>query len=191
MVTSCISIYLGALQSVPLKTPARLSIFLVFVRATMVFPLQSLLIATLSIVLGGHYSGVWSVPKREQVQEVDAARWECHPFLPKLFIETPPDAQNPLVKDASRKLDEFLIERFSRGDIDSLSVAVVASGGPIFERNYGVMRGNETGSAKTTSDSMYRIASVSKLFTLLEGFILEQKGLISWWVSKHRTQSSV
>lgn len=177
----------GAAVSVRLShdsAQAHFDLALVFMRSTTVFPLQSLLIAILSVVLGGHYSGIWSLPKHEKTQldEVDVDRWGCHPFLPTLFAETPPEVQNPLIREASRKLDKFLSERFSRGDIDSLSVAVVTSGGPVFERNYGVMRGNETGSAKTTSNSMYRIASVSKLFTALEGFILEQKGLLSWRV---------
>lgn len=149
---------------------------------TMVASLQSFLVAALAVALGGHYSGYWSLPTRQWTTPTaaESARLECHPFLTPLFVESPPDAYDPLIQDASRKLDKFLRRRFSQGDIDSLSFAVVTSSGPIFEKNYGVMRGNETGSAKTTSHSMYRIASVSKLFTALEGFILEQKGALAW-----------
>lgn len=153
----------------------------------MVVPLQSVFVAVLAVALGGHYSGYWTFPSRHQTVSTaeETARLECHPFLPPLFAETPPSVDDPLMKEASKKLDKFLTQRFSKGDIDSLSFAVVTSNGPVFERNYGVMRGNETGSAQTTSHSTYRIASVSKLFTLLEGFILEQKGALSWLASLH------
>ena len=67
------------------------------------------------------------------------------------------------------------------GDIDSLSVAVVTSNGTLYERNFGVMRGNESDTSPlTNSHSVYRIASVAKIFTALEGLILERKGIISW-----------
>ncbi|THH18804.1 hypothetical protein EW146_g2249, partial [Bondarzewia mesenterica] len=140
---------------------------------------QSIVVGLLSVLIGGHYSGLWTFPTRHVVPE-DATRWECRPFLPNVFAETPPPADHPLVRDASSRLDGFLSSRFAKGDIDSLSVAVVTSKGPVFEKNFGVMRANESDSPKTTSHSMYRLASVSKLFTTLEGLMLDQKGAISW-----------
>lgn len=49
---------------------------------------------------------------------------------------------------------------------------------PLFEENWGTVRGNESelDAPETTSRSMYRITSVSKLFPVLEGIPLEQKG---------------
>ena len=69
------------------------------------------------------------------------------------------------------------------GSRNSLSIAIVTSDGVLFEKNWGVIRGNESAtSPPTTSHSQYRIASVSKLFTALEGLILEERGIISWCV---------
>lgn len=150
----------------------------------MVLSLQSILIAVLSIVIGAHYSGIWTFPthRDQTLSATDIAKLECHPFLPPLFAETPPAPNNPLIVEANQKLDDFLLSRFSKGDIDSLSVTVVSSDGPLYEKNFGVLRTNETESRKTDSHSMYRIASVTKLFTMIEALILEQKGVLSLYV---------
>ena len=90
-----------------------------------------------------------------------------------------------VAKENGKSLDagDFFTKRFYKGDIDSLSMAVVTSNGILFEKNWGVTRGNESAtSPPTTSHSQYRIASVSKLFTALEGLILEEKGIILWYV---------
>lgn len=125
---------------------------------------------------------------------VDQERFHCRPFLPHLFSTHPPSISDPSIKAASQDLHKFLSKRFAKGDIDSLSVAVVTSEGAIFEENWGVLRANESVPAgvrggkersKTTSDSVYRIASVAKFFVALEGHILVQRGVISWSVNSH------
>ncbi|KAI0648780.1 beta-lactamase/transpeptidase-like protein [Trametes meyenii] len=139
---------------------------------------SSLFFALLSILLGGLYSKYWRDSPVSLVDDVE--RWSCRPFLPNIFAETPPSAEHPAIRGATRVVDEYFLDRFSKGDIDSLSVAVVTSEGALYERNFGTTRGNETNGPKTTSHSIYRLASVSKLFAILEGLILEEKGVISW-----------
>ncbi|KAH9941734.1 beta-lactamase/transpeptidase-like protein [Epithele typhae] len=111
----------------------------------------------------------------------------CRPFLPKVFVDAPPTASHPLIRDATQALDAYLATRFHSEAIDTLSVGAVTSNGVLYEHNFGVLRANETGSAPVDSHSMYRIASVSKMFTVLEGMILEQRGVLSWddRVDKH------
>ena len=119
--------------------------------------------------------GLWS---SQAGNETD--RWTCRPFLPTLFVETPPSPGHPAIRDATKALDDYFASKYAQGGIDSLSVAVVTSEGALYEKNFGVLRANETHSPPTTSHSSYRIASISKLFTVLEGFILEQRGVILW-----------
>ncbi|OCH88784.1 beta-lactamase/transpeptidase-like protein [Obba rivulosa] len=108
-------------------------------------------------------------------------RINCFPFLPKLFTETPPPADDPFIQTAAQQVHQYLSDRFSVGDISSLSVAVVTADGAVFEENYGVMRANESDTSPPTHrHSMYRVASVSKLFAVLEGHVLAQKGVLSW-----------
>ncbi len=126
-------------------------------------------------------SNLWSSPASPPPN--DTERWNCRPFLPTLFVETPPSPGHPAIRAATKLLDDYLASKYAQGSIDSLSIAVITSAGTLYERNFGVLRANETNSPPTTSHSSYRIASVSKLFTVLEGFILEQRGVISWCVT--------
>ncbi|TCD61213.1 hypothetical protein EIP91_008782 [Steccherinum ochraceum] len=139
--------------------------------------LSSLLAAVVAAILGNRYNGALPPSKYD-----DAPQLGCHPFLPPLFVETPPAASHPTaVLAASRTLEDLFATRFAKGDIDSLSVAVITSEGALYERNFGLLRGNESKtSPSTTSDASYRIASISKMFMTYEGFILQQKSRLSW-----------
>lgn len=144
-----------------------------------------------ALAIGAHYTHLWTIPTRSSsipsfpvAQPNDAEKYTCRPFLPKLLVKTPPSADHPIIQRGSERLGDYFAKRFAKGDIDSLSIAVVSSNGSLFEQNYGVLRGNETAtSPPTTRHSMYRIASISKLFAVLQGLVLEQRGVISWYVS--------
>ncbi|KAJ7188877.1 beta-lactamase/transpeptidase-like protein [Mycena filopes] len=146
--------------------------------------------ATIAVALASYYSGHWNLPDslptsfRQILGNIldYPEKFNCRPFLPTLPVgiaPIPPDHRG--IAAASRELGKFLVDRFAHGDIDSLSVAVVSADRVLFEGNYGVIRGNESDSSPpTTSDSVYRLASVSKLFVVLEGHILAEKGALSW-----------
>ncbi|KAJ7108460.1 beta-lactamase/transpeptidase-like protein [Mycena crocata] len=149
----------------------------------MVSALPGAIFGLLSVAVGSYYSGYWSPGSLllHSATEDNTEKFNCRPFLPKIFAEHPPLPDHFSLAAASQQLGQFLAARFSQGDIDSLSVAVVSANDVLFEGNYGVVRGNETQSSPpTTSDSMYRIASVSKLFNVLEGHILAERGALSW-----------
>ena len=140
------------------------------------------LFATTTVVslLGANYVGIFTTKPFRTWRANDDPRWNCHPFLPPLLVQQPPSAAHPKILEATRDLYHRLSERFEELEIDSLSVAVVTSAGPIFEHNWGILRANESVSEPVTSHSIYRIASVSKLFAALEGWVLQQKGRMSW-----------
>lgn len=142
--------------------------------------LWAIAVLAVSLIYGSQQSGVLSKLKILQ-NALETERWSCKPFLPNLHVMSPPPPYHPAIRKATDKLDEYFKGRFAKGDIDGLSVAVVTSTGTLYEKNLGVMRGNETATSPLmTSHSIHRIASVSKLFTVLEGLTLEQKGFISW-----------
>ena len=70
--------------------------------------------------------------------------------------------------------------------MDSLAVAVVTPAGPIYEAFRGPIRANESSwpgrGADVDGDSIFRIASVSKLFASLEALILRDRGALNLWV---------
>lgn len=159
-------------------------------------PVQSILVGLAAAAIGAHYADLWKIPTRSGTLDTPAVtdethKYTCLPFLPNLLAENPPAVDHPLIQGASSRLRKHFDERFLKRDIDSLSIAVVASNGSLFEQNYGVMRGNETESPSTTSHSQYRIASVSKLFLVLQGLLMEQRGIISWYVNIYTTLNNI
>lgn len=104
------------------------------------------------------------------------------PFpLPNYLLKEQPlqPDEGPLAR-SSRKLHAFISERVSHPDIDSLSIAIVTPAGTLFEQSYGVLRANETASKRPVSrNSIYRIASITKMFTMLETLILRERGALN------------
>ncbi|KAF9454094.1 beta-lactamase/transpeptidase-like protein [Macrolepiota fuliginosa MF-IS2] len=103
------------------------------------------------------------------------------PFpLPNHLLKQQPlqHGEGPLTK-SSKKLHAYLSERTSHSDIDSLSIAIVTPSGTVFEHSYGVLKANETVSERPiSSNSIYRIASITKMFTMLETLILRERGVL-------------
>lgn len=107
---------------------------------------------------------------------------QCHAPLPSfLTINAPSGAETPL-QEAFGQLDSVLQRYFDKGGIDSLSVAVVVSEGSLYEGFWGKRRANESSVGRETTvdrNSIYRLASISKLFTALETLILRDRGVLS------------
>lgn len=107
----------------------------------------------------------------------------CSPPLPDLLSNYSVDASHPLVVSASIALDAFFSARASEEDIDSISISIVTPFGPVFEQSYGVLKANETKQGVVDRHAIYRIASISKMFTVLETLILRERGLLNWYAS--------
>ena len=110
----------------------------------------------------------------------------CKVPLPNLLAYDPPTGQEALLQEASLLLDGYFAHRATYPDIDSLAVAVVTPSGTVFECAYGILRANESEPDKygaVDSDSIYRIASITKMFTVLETLILRERGVLNWYVS--------
>ncbi|KAJ7161374.1 beta-lactamase/transpeptidase-like protein [Mycena crocata] len=106
----------------------------------------------------------------------------CSAPLPTLLASHPPGREAPGLKAAAQSLDEFISIRAAQPDIDSLSLAVVTANGAIFEAGYGV-RANESEAqnfGSVSRNSIYRIASITKMFTVLETLILRERGILNW-----------
>jgi hypothetical protein len=106
----------------------------------------------------------------------------CKPYLP---------ASRTLLEDASRAdpgfnkrgrlLDHTLRARLLVGDIDSLVVGVVGPTGLLRSKGYGISRANESDATELLNEhSIYRIASVSRLYATLVTFIQRDRGDLNW-----------
>ena len=147
------------------------------------------LILFCSIYIAGYYNALSCFP---------LPSWLPSPFpcqTPKLPICRPPlpvfktlgqvhpnPHSDPHIRRAAAKLDAWLKKLVSNAYVDSVSVAVVTPDGPVFSKGYGARRANETGPGRGEVDenTIYRIASVSKLFTALELWILKERGCVKW-----------
>ena len=108
----------------------------------------------------------------------------CHPPLPNLLAYNPPKADDSILSELLLRVDEHLEKLAAGNDTDSISVSIVTSNGPLYEKGFGVARANETEPLRRSPpnrNSIYRIASVSKLFTVLETLILRQRGVLHWY----------
>ncbi|KAG8987010.1 hypothetical protein FRB93_004978 [Tulasnella sp. JGI-2019a] len=106
----------------------------------------------------------------------------CHPPLPPPVPLSSHDTTSLPFRIAARSLRGFLESEALQNNTDSLTVGVITPAGLIFNQAYGLQRANEThGSQKPLDlDSLYRIASVSKMFCVLELMILKEGHLVDW-----------
>ena len=112
----------------------------------------------------------------------------CRPPLPPLKPQALDPGNSNIIKQASCKFDKYMKKFASLDGVDSVTVAIVTPDGPVFSKGYGVRRANETGvqREKVDEDTIYRLASVSKMFTVLELWILEEQGALKWYVTSLR-----
>lgn len=170
--------------AVPQPPPKTHSLFKWIVLLTLVFTLTTFLnapgfVSNVSLFTNKFTTSVWEVKFGSGVT--------CHAPAPNLFAYHPPRLSNERIVKASKDLDKYLSDRASKSDIDSISVSVVTAAGPIFEGGYGTLKANETDTnpddvRPVDRDSIYRIASISKMFTVLETLILRERGVLNWWV---------
>jgi CubicO group peptidase (beta-lactamase class C family) len=131
-----------------------------------------------------HMASLMPTLVRNTTNDTKASR-QCRPPLPNLFAENPIQADQPEIKAALERVDEFVRKSFVASQIDGLAVGIVTPNGAIYEAGMGALKANETDPQKRgmiDRNSIFRIASGSKLFVALETFILREKGALQWFV---------
>ncbi|KAJ2935272.1 hypothetical protein H1R20_g1822, partial [Candolleomyces eurysporus] len=104
------------------------------------------------------------------------------PLPSNLLTDRPVQRDNPDFQKAAESLRQHFSARTSQADIDSLAIAVVTPAGVVFEEGYGVLKANDTSGKQYAVDghSIYRIASVTKVFTVFETLLLRERGLLDF-----------
>ncbi|KAK6331297.1 hypothetical protein TWF730_004383 [Orbilia blumenaviensis] len=105
-------------------------------------------------------------------------QWKCVPPPPPFLLDDPRVMQHPAIKFALAQLGVTLkADTFSIKDAISISI-VHSSKGKIYEFHKGRKRLNESAYASPApvdGDSIYRIASISKVFAVLEALVLSRE----------------
>ncbi|KAF9048731.1 beta-lactamase/transpeptidase-like protein [Panaeolus papilionaceus] len=107
----------------------------------------------------------------------------CPPPSTHILAYHPVSRDDEAIKSVTDKADEILAQVVQEPTVDSIAFALVGPDGVLFEKGYGILRANETDVSKQGSidrDSIYRIASISKMFTVLETLVLREKGVLNW-----------
>lgn len=108
----------------------------------------------------------------------------CVPDVPQALLTHPQIVEHPVMLDAFNKVEEFLQKPYGgNATRDGLSFAIVhaSSSTPIYTFNAGALKFNETLLYPTnatgnliTSDSIFRIASVTKNFVVASALVLSR-----------------
>ncbi|RUS16745.1 beta-lactamase/transpeptidase-like protein [Endogone sp. FLAS-F59071] len=107
--------------------------------------------------------------------------YKCQPPLPSLFTQFPLTVADPDIRRAVIKIDALLARHAKRDDVDALSVSVVLGEKVLFAKGYGVKKANETDigiGGTVNQDTVFRIASITKLFVTLQLLVLRDQGLV-------------
>jgi CubicO group peptidase (beta-lactamase class C family) len=107
---------------------------------------------------------------------------QCPVPLPTIFAKEPPSANHAALRLARKSFDKSLARFYLENKLDSLAVAVVTSAGSIYESFHGPLRANESlavDKRQVDRHSIYRIASISKMFACLETLILRNRGALN------------
>lgn len=105
----------------------------------------------------------------------------CLPFLPPVLLQNdPPTRAHPAFSIPIFRLEALL--RFQQAIIraDSFVVGLIGPSATIWSHGYGRAKANGTDYTPPNEHTIYRIASVSKLFATMEGYVLRDRGIINW-----------
>lgn len=142
---------------------------------TSFFHRQKRLTALLAVVIAG--VSVVLIQSRQTYRASEEP--VCRPPLPDLLFKGELDlSHSEAVKSAIKDVNAEFSSFFEKGGIDSISLAVVTPFGSIYESFWGTLRANESkGISQETvnRDTIYRLASISKVFTTMESYILRDR----------------
>ena len=115
-------------------------------------------------------------------QEDDGVRY-CYPPLDSRLLQQH-DINSTIFSSTNTWMDTYLssfINPTPNGTgTDSIAAALVLPGGTVYTNGFGTLKANDSSSGgNVTADTLYRMASVTKVMTALEAFVLDQKNRLS------------
>lgn len=106
----------------------------------------------------------------------------CSPFLPSSLLQLyPPSSSDWEFKAPIQYFNQRVTQHAAQSSVDSIMAGIVSTGGLIWSNGFGRAKANGTERVPPNEHTIYRIASISKLFATMEGFILKDKGIIQWY----------
>ena len=105
----------------------------------------------------------------------------CKPPLPSLLLQQyPPSAEDEILQPLLAQVQAEAAATAAIESVDSVAVGLVGPQGLIWAKGFGKAKANGTDSTPPNEHTIYRVASISKLFATMEGFVLQNKGYLNW-----------
>ncbi|KAF9048730.1 beta-lactamase/transpeptidase-like protein [Panaeolus papilionaceus] len=130
-------------------------------------------------LLASLHCGGFQVRRQQPTFPSSGTPLKCPPPSPKIFEHFPVDLKSSQMRAALSTVSQMASAAASQPGIDSMVLAIVGPGGVLFEKGYGTLQANETNSTVPDRNSIYRIGSTSKMFTVLETLMLRERGALS------------
>ena len=133
--------------------------------------------------LDAHYRTLVSRDATDDKQKDDGVRY-CYPPLDSQLLQQH-DINSTIFSSTNSWMDTYLssfINPTPNGTgTDSIATALVLPGGTVYANGFGTLKANDSssGGGNVTAGTLYRMASVTKVMTALEAFVLDQQGKLS------------
>ncbi|KIM24198.1 hypothetical protein M408DRAFT_27312 [Serendipita vermifera MAFF 305830] len=124
-----------------------------------------------------------SIPNLHQRDQTitTGAESACRPPLPSILLQKyPPSAEDAALQSLLANVQSAAAASVATDGVDSVSLGIVGPQGLIWYKGFGKAQANGTDDAPPNEHTIYRIASISKMFAAMEGFVLQDKGYLSW-----------
>ncbi|KAM4687184.1 putative beta-lactamase-like 1 [Rhinophrynus dorsalis] len=131
-----------------------------------------------SITMSGLFIWQYKLPKLEPspVQETVPAAVQMCPRYPQ---PVPLDHPVPVIKEALEKVDKFLRYKIRTPGLPAMSAIVTYNDTVLWTGNFGNKNGSDPSSATPNEYTIYRIASISKIFPALMLYKLWEEGTVT------------
>ncbi|XP_027659181.2 putative beta-lactamase-like 1 isoform X1 [Falco cherrug] len=132
----------------------------------------------LSVAMTGCFLWQYSLPKVEPVPSVLEVRSEAVQMCPRYPEPVPLDHPIPILKDSLEKVDMMLREKIHSSGIPAMSAIVIYNDTVLWTGNFGKKNGSDPSSVVPNEYTIYRIASVSKIFPTIMLYKMWEEGKV-------------
>ncbi|KAM5127143.1 putative beta-lactamase-like 1 [Mantella aurantiaca] len=132
-----------------------------------------------SIAMTACFIWQYKLPKLEAAPEVQEDEKEVVQMCPRYPEPVPLNHPVPILKEALEKVDKFLRSKIRSPSLPAMSAIVTYNDTVLWTGNFGRKNGSDPSSPTPNEYTIYRIASISKLFAALMLYRLWEEGEVT------------
>ncbi|XP_075047408.1 putative beta-lactamase-like 1 isoform X2 [Mixophyes fleayi] len=138
-----------------------------------------ILLLSVSITMTGCFIWQYKLPKLEAAPLVKEIASDVVQMCPRYPQPVPLDHPIPILKEALEKVDKFLRSKIRTPGLPAMSAIVTYNDTVLWTGNFGKKNGSDPFSSTPNEYTIYRIASISKLFPTLMLYKLWEEGEVN------------